>query len=191
MQLTDADKSILLMQARTSIRSLFETVNPFWIDYKVYPNLKLNAGVFVTLHLQGDLRGCIGYITASTPLFETVTEVAKLSATEDPRFYPLNANELEEIQIEISVLSPMQQIHDYNNIVIGKHGLFLKHGGAQGLLLPQVATEHKMNREQFLEAICHKARLPENLWQSEKINLSVFTAEVFSEKKHKNLTDEN
>lgn len=191
MQLTDADKSILLMQARASIRSLFENVNPFWIDYRVYPNLKLNAGVFVTLHLQGDLRGCIGYITAATPLFETVTEVAKLSATEDPRFYPLKANEFEEVQIEISVLSPMRQIHDYDKIVIGKHGLFLKHGSAQGLLLPQVATEHKMNREQFLDAICNKARLPEDLWRNEKINLSVFTAEVFSEQKHKSLTDEN
>lgn len=191
MQLTEADKSILLMQARTSIRSLFETVNPFWIDYKVYPNLKLNAGVFVTLHLQNNLRGCIGYITAATPLFDTVCEVAKLSATEDPRFYPLSASELDEVQIEISVLSPMQPINDFNQIVIGKHGLFLKHGADQGLLLPQVATEHKMNREQFLDAICNKARLPEDLWRTEKLNLSVFTAEVFSEQKHKMLTDES
>lgn len=191
MKLTDEDKSILLMQARSAIHSIFQSENPLRIDYRIYPNLQVSAGAFVTLSFNKNLRGCIGYITANKPIFETVAEVAKLSATEDPRFYPLKEDELEQVLIEISVLSPPQKINDYNEIILGKHGLLVKHQNRQGLLLPQVAAEHKMDLEHFLNAICHKAGLPEDLWRHEKINLSTFTAEVFSEVKHKRLTDES
>lgn len=191
MKLSDSEKSILLMQARSAIRSLFQNENPLRIDLKVYPNLLINAGVFVTLSINKNLRGCIGYITSQKPLIETVVEVAKLSATKDPRFYPLKPDEFEKILIEISVLSPPQQINDYKEIVLGKHGLILHHGHKHGLLLPQVATEHKMNLDQFLDAICNKAGLPEDLWKNEKLDLSSFTADVFSEKKHKDLTYES
>ena len=113
MELSLKEKEILLSAARESIKSLFGKADIPTVDYKVYPNLKLKAGAFVTLKIKNELRGCIGYITSEQPLFETICEVAKHAAIQDPRFPQLTQKEFISIDIEISVLSPMKKISDY------------------------------------------------------------------------------
>ena len=181
MELSAAEKNILLKAARDSIKSVFGEAEKPVIDYEKYPLLKVKAGAFVTLTIQNELRGCIGYIIAEDNLFDTICDAAKQAAFRDPRFYPLSYPELNHIEIEISVLSEPKNIDSYNEIEIGKHGLILTHFGRRGLLLPQVATENKFNLENFLCAICEKAGFEPFLWQREKLNIQVFTAEIFSE----------
>jgi uncharacterized protein len=185
MELSLKEKEILLLAARESIKSLFEKADIPAVNYKVYPNLKLKAGAFVTLKIKDELRGCIGYITSDQPLFDTVCEAAKHAAIQDPRFPPLTQKEFGIIDIEISVLSPMKKIIDYTEIIIGKHGLLVEEGYRRGLLLPQVATENNYTVNQFLTSICMKAGLSSDLWQRQKINLKVFTALVFNEERSK------
>ena len=183
MELSSKEKEILLLTARESIRSLFGKVDIPTADFKAFPNLRLKAGAFVTLKIKGDLRGCIGFITSEQPLFDTICEVAKHAAVQDPRFPPLTPQEFNSIDIEISVLSPMKKISDYDEIIIGKHGLLVEEGLHRGLLLPQVATENDYSVQQFLTSICMKAGLSPDLWQRKKINLKVFTALVFNEER--------
>lgn len=156
----------------------------------MYPNLTAPCGAFVTLTIENELRGCIGYMSSEEPLFNTVCEVARLAASEDPRFMPLQEAEVPQIRIEISVLSPLEQLVDYNDIIIGTHGLLLEDPEGRGVLLPQVAVEHKMNTTEFLSALCNKANLPSNAWMKRQLNILTFTAEVFSEQIHRNLTGE-
>jgi len=183
MELSSKEKEILLSAARESIGSLYNKTKIPIVDYKLYPNLKLNAGAFVTLKIRNDLRGCIGFITSEQPLFETVCEVAKHAAVEDPRFPPLSQRELNSIDIEISVLSPLKKISEYNEIEIGTHGLLVEEGFNRGLLLPQVATENNYTVQQFLSSICMKAGLASDLWQRKKLNLKVFTALILNEER--------
>jgi AmmeMemoRadiSam system protein A len=185
MELSSKEKEILLLTARETIKSLFGKADIPIVDYRVYPNLKINAGAFVTLKIKSDLRGCIGFITSEQPLFETVCEVAKHAAIQDPRFPPLIPTEFNSIEIEISVLSPMKKISDYSEIKIGEHGLLVEEGFHRGLLLPQVATENNYSVEQFLTSICMKAGLSPDLWQRKKLNLKVFTALVFNQERSK------
>ncbi|MFC1549195.1 AmmeMemoRadiSam system protein A, partial [Candidatus Omnitrophota bacterium] len=145
--------------------------------------LKDEMGAFVTLHEGGRLRGCIGNMQATGPLHFTVRDMAIAAATEDPRFPPVTANELDEVDIEISVLSPMRKITDYNEIEVGKHGVMVRMGFRGGVYLPQVATETGWDREQFMNSLCaNKAGLPENAWKTGACDIYVFTAEVFGEK---------
>ncbi len=181
MELSHKEKEILLTAARESIISLFSKVDVPTVDFKAFPNLKLKAGAFVTLKIKNDLRGCIGYITSDQPLFDTICEVAKHAAIQDPRFPPLTQKEFNAIDIEISVLSPMNKISDYSEIKIGEHGLLVEEGHNRGLLLPQVATENNFTVDQFLRSICMKAGLSSDLWQRKKLNLKVFTALIFHE----------
>ena len=181
MELTDEDKGILLKAARDSIGAVFGINKKPAIDYKKFPELKTLSGAFVTLTIKHELRGCIGYVVSEMSIFETVCEAAVQAAFRDPRFLPLSDSELSLIEIEISVLFPPTQINSYNEIEIGKHGLILNHLGRRGLLLPQVAAENNFNLEDFLCAICEKAGFESFLWQKEKLNIEVFTAEVFSE----------
>ena len=183
MNLSSTEKEILLTAARESIKSLFEKADLPKIDINLYPNLKLHAGAFVTLKINEELRGCIGYITAEEPLINTVIEVAKHAAVEDPRFPSLTRGELDLVSIEISVLSPLKKINDYNEIIIGEHGLLVEEGHKRGLLLPQVAAENNFNVDQFLNSICLKAGLPPDFWKTKLLNLKVFTALVFNEEK--------
>jgi AmmeMemoRadiSam system protein A len=151
------------------------------MDYLNYPSLKNHIGAFVTLLSRGELRGCIGYILSEISLYETVCEAAKQAAFSDPRFLPLTEDELEKIRIEISVLSLPQKIKNYKEIIIGKHGLILNQGHLRSILLPQVAVTNNFVCDQFLSALCEKGGLPPDTWQLQKLNLHVFTAEVFSE----------
>jgi uncharacterized protein (TIGR00296 family) len=107
--------------------------------------------------------------------------MAVSAATKDPRFPPVQASELKDLTIEISLLSPMERVTDTNRIIVGKHGLLIRRGWYQGVLLPQVAPEQGWNREEFLQGVCYKAGLPGNAWQDPNTELYWFTAEVFGE----------
>ncbi len=181
MELTDKEKEILLKTARLSIEEIFFHIPVLQPDYSTYPNLALKAGAFVTLKIDEELRGCIGYIISDNKLFDTVVDTAKSAAIRDPRFYPLSKQELNEIEIEISVLSPPFKMNSYDEIELGKHGLIVEEHGKRGLLLPQVPIEHNMDKEEYLSSICRKAGLPAGLWRTKTLNMKLFTATVFSE----------
>jgi uncharacterized protein len=146
------------------------------------PIFREKCGAFVTLHLRGRLRGCIGYIQGVKPIPETIIDMAKASAFKDPRFPPLGRNEFEQIDIEISVLSPIETVRDVSEIKIGRDGLIIGQGYNSGLLLPQVAVEQKWGLDEFLENTCYKAGLPGNAWQTKGTKIEKFSAQVFGEK---------
>jgi AmmeMemoRadiSam system protein A len=142
-----------------------------------------HSGAFVTLHVHGDLRGCIGFPGADRPLDEVVGQCAIAAATGDPRFPPLAAAEVPDLEIEISVLTPIVPVADLSQIEVGRDGLVAQQGFRRGLLLPQVATEHQWDRETFLSHTCLKAGLRPDAWRS-GATISRFQAEVFSEGRH-------
>jgi len=180
MKLTDDEKKLLLSTARQSILSALNESTKPTTDYSAYPLLKQKLGAFVTLKINEQLRGCIGYIVAIGPLFDTIFETARSAAFNDPRFNPLTREEFDKIKIEISVLSPLEEIISYDDIEIGKHGILLDEGG-RAVLLPQVATENNFNRAQFLNALCHKAGMHGEYWKERILKIQIFTATVFSE----------
>ena len=181
MELSLEEKKILLEAARNSIELLFKGEKVEEPDYTIHPLLKSYAGAFVTLTEYGSLRGCIGYIISDQPLWQTVCEAAVQASQNDPRFPPVRRSEIKNLEIEISILSEPFPLNNYDEIEIGKHGLILNEKGRRGLLLPQVPIEHHLNREQFLDAICHKTGFPAGYWRKQFLNLSAFTATVFSE----------
>jgi hypothetical protein len=125
------------------------------------------SGAFVTIKSSGRLRGCIGTLTCQRPLIEEVARVAVSAAIEDPRFEPLRASELDDLDIEVSILGPLERIDpfDHTSFEIGRHGLVVDQGHKRGLLLPQVATELRWDRETFLAQTCVKAGLPPDAWR--------------------------
>jgi AmmeMemoRadiSam system protein A len=142
---------------------------------------KLNEarGAFVCVKIKGMLRGCIGCIEARGPLYKTVGEMAAQAAFCDPRFPPLRSEESEQIDLEISVLTPFQDLRDPSAIEVGKHGLMIRKGSHSGLLLPQVATEQGWTRTQFLEWTCQKAGLSKDAWKDPDTQIQIFSADVF------------
>lgn len=146
------------------------------------PDLLRQEGAFVTLHKKGELRGCIGNIIGTQPLWLTVRDMAVESSTRDPRFAPVTPGELKDIKIEISVLSQPKRVQDVNEIKMGTHGVIVKRGFNSGVFLPQVATETGWSRDEFLSNLCsHKAGLPADAWKDKKTELYSFTAQVFGE----------
>ena len=146
------------------------------------PGLLGQEGAFVTLHKKGELRGCIGNIIGTQPLWMTVRDMAVESSTRDPRFEPVAPDELKDIKIEISVLSQPKRVQDINEIKMGTHGVIVKRGFNNGVFLPQVATETGWSRDEFLSNLCaHKAGLPADAWKDKKTELYTFTAQVFGE----------
>ena len=143
------------------------------------PHLAELRGAFTTLHLEGQLRGCVGYVAPKYPLYRTIAETAVAAAFYDTRFYPVTAAEAPRLKIEISVLSPLFPIAP-EDVVIGRHGLCIAQGRHRGLLLPQVPTEHGWDRNTFLEQTCFKAGLPPDAWQH-GATIEAFVAEVFGE----------
>jgi len=141
-------------------------------------------GAFVTLHARGALRGCIGYVEAVKPLCQTVQEMAVAAAFQDPRFPALRENEYDDIEIEISVMSPLKRVRNVDEIQVGKHGIVIRRGFHSGLLLPQVATEQGWDRDTFLEHTCYKSGLPGDAWRKKDTEIQIFSAEVFSEKEY-------
>ncbi len=146
------------------------------------PELLEPRGAFVTLRRDGELRGCIGYIEAVCPLWETVETCAESAALRDFRFSPVRPEELSSLHIEISVLSPLESIDDPERIQVGQHGIVMSSGGRRGLLLPQVATEYRWDREQFLQHTCQKAGLPADAWKH-GAKIEIFSADVFGEER--------
>lgn len=176
--LNEEEKKALHHIARTVIenKARGKTVPEFKIES---PILKENRGAFVTIHQRGQLRGCIGYIEGQGPLHKTIEEMAEAAAFRDPRFTPVKEKELPELELEISVLTPLKRIQDVNEIQVGKHGIYIKKGWYSGLLLPQVATEYGWNRQTFLEHTCQKAGLPSNAWKDKDIEIYIFSADIF------------
>ncbi|MFW5685891.1 MAG: AmmeMemoRadiSam system protein A [Spirochaetota bacterium] len=147
--------------------------------------IEIVGGAFVTLHIVHDgkraLRGCVGHVESTIPLYDTVLDAAHSAAFRDPRFPPLSAAELGRVEIEISVLSRLEPITDPRLIVPGTHGIMLRRGAHVGLLLPQVATERDWDRTTFLEQTCRKAGLPPGAWSDPATTIRIFTADVFDE----------
>ncbi len=139
-----------------------------------------HAGAFVSLHHHGDLRGCIGQSEPREPLGEVIVHCAGAAALEDPRFTPVRPDELQALEIEVSVLTPPAPVADPSTIVVGCHGLIVSRDGRRGLLLPQVAVEWGWTREEFLAQTCRKAGLPPDAWQR-GADVFAFEAEIFSE----------
>lgn len=181
--LSPAEQHALLGIARAAIEQACGNVPSHTIRFDS-PRFLEKRGAFVTLHNNSVLRGCIGYIFAYKPLVETVKEMAVAAARHDPRFDPVDREELPFVDIEISVLSPLREIGDVQEIDIGTHGLYISNGPCSGLLLPQVAAEYDWDRETFLEQTCRKAGLSANAWQDEETTIKIFSAQVFGEKKH-------
>jgi len=180
MGLTLEDRRALIHIARTAIASALE-------GKKLVPikqgsdALQQRSGVFVTLKIGSELRGCIGYVEPLFPLAQATQDVAVKAAMEDPRFDSLSREEFEKIQIEISVLSPITELKDIDTIEIGNHGLVIELGNRRGLLLPQVAEEYGWDRKQFLSQTSIKAGLPSDAWKRKEAKLSSFSVEKFDE----------
>jgi AmmeMemoRadiSam system protein A len=138
-------------------------------------------GLFVTLKLAGRLRGCIGTLSPEGDLSGVVAEFARRAAFEDPRFPPLDASELPDCEIEISVLTAPEPLEGASDLVVGRDGLIVEKGGHRGLLLPQVATEWGFSAERFLSEVCRKAGLEAGAWKEPAVRVWRFQAEVFGE----------
>ena len=146
------------------------------------PGLNAHCGCFVTLKNHGRLRGCIGQFVSEVPLIELVVQMSKASATGDPRFFaePITEAELDQLDIEISVLSPLQRTNEPLSLRLGVDGIYIKRGTAAGCFLPQVAEETGWSKEEFLSYCCaHKAGLPADAWKDPETEIYLFTAEVF------------
>jgi AmmeMemoRadiSam system protein B/AmmeMemoRadiSam system protein A len=180
--LSPAEKKELLRIARTSIETFVKTGKAPDFTNK---DARLNEiqGAFVTITKHGALRGCIGTIIGQESLYQTVRDMAVAAASQDPRFSPLTAGELKDIEVEVSVLSQPRRVKDASEIQLGKHGVIVSKGSHQGVFLPQVAAETGWSKEEFLSQLCsQKAGLPPDAWKDPDTELYVFTADVFSEK---------
>lgn len=181
--LTDDEKRELLRIARTTLREYFYSGRiPPGKPHR--DSLTAEAGAFVTLHYETALRGCVGTQHESKALYRTVQEMAIAAATRDSRFEPVSEGELEDLNIEISVLGSPMYMKEPDDICIGVHGLSIEHGGRRGLLLPQVALEQQWTAQAFLAQVCSKAGLSEGAWQESDARIGLFTAQVFSDRTH-------
>jgi AmmeMemoRadiSam system protein A len=177
--LTQEQQTELLRLARESLRACVRR-EPMPKPEITDPALLQPRGAFVTLKEHEALRGCIGLIEATRPLYQAVIDMARSAALEDPRFAPVEPSELDDIWIEISVLGPLEPIADVAQIQVGTHGLMIRKGFHSGLLLPQVAAERGWDRVQFLEQTCLKAGLGPNEWRHDA-HILAFTAHVFGD----------
>jgi len=177
--LTDEERRELLSLARRSVETAVRQHKLY--EYKVAGSdaLVQERGAFVTLKIKGALRGCIGYIAPTKPLPLTVRDVAAYAAVEDRRFPPVTVEELPKLEYEISVLSPLRRVMNVKEIEPGRDGLVIRKNGQEGLLLPQVATEQKWDRMEFVRQTCVKAGLPPAAWKDPDADIFAFTALVF------------
>ncbi|TSA55532.1 MAG: AmmeMemoRadiSam system protein A [Planctomycetaceae bacterium] len=179
--MNDQQKQTLLKVARDTVEAVImrqKITTPESDD----PELNAPCGCFVTLKNCNRLRGCIGQFTSDSPLIELVAEMAKASATGDPRFLadPITIREMENLDVEISVLSPLKRTDDPLSLRLGVDGIYIRRGHASGCFLPQVATETGWSKEEFLSYCCaHKAGLAADAWKDPQTQVNLFTAEVF------------
>lgn len=177
MNLTEEEKKLLKDLALDTIEA--KLAGKPLAEPTITERLKEKRGAFVTIRKKGQLRGCIGYIRGVAPLHSTVKDMAVQAAFHDPRFRPLDRTEFGEIDIEISVLTPMRKVTDIEEIQVGTHGIYLEKGVNAGLLLPQVATEYGWDRTTFVENTCMKAGLPRDAYKQPGMTIYVFGADVF------------
>jgi len=186
--LDDTEKTYLIATARESILSFLDgrpaRYAPLPLSVKDSA-LETACGAFVTLHKGHTLRGCIGRMSATAPLVETIKSMARSAAFEDPRFPPLEREEFAACVLEISVLSPMKACLRHEDVIVGTHGVYLIHRSRAGVFLPQVPVEQGWDREEYLEQLCHKAGLPPHSYREADAQLYTFTALVFGENKAK------
>ena len=183
--LNSDEKLTLLEVARDTLECCVKGKKPE-LDSEKYilsQTLKEKRGVFVTLNKNGHLRGCIGHIQPRERLFNAVIDNTINSSMKDGRFRPVGEEELSDIEIDISVLSPIRKISGAEKFITGKHGIIISLGGMRAVFLPQVATEQGWDREETLSHLCNKAGLPSYAWKDEEMEFFVFTAEVFHEDK--------
>lgn len=181
-QLTEEQRQELLRAARRTLEVfLSEGQSP--IIETSSDALLQKRGAFVSLHKGPALRGCIGTFEASDPLLDTIQRMAVAAASTDPRFPKVNLEELGELTLEISVLSPLVETTP-EEIEVGRHGIYITRGFHRGVLLPQVATDNGWDRDTFLEHTCLKAGLPPNAWKDPDARIERFSAEVFAERSH-------
>jgi len=180
MNLTTEEKKYLLVLARRIIilKSEKKTYRP---EKYFSTSLKQKTGLFVTLKKFQKLRGCIGYVEGIKSLQKAVEEMAIAAAFEDPRFPPISKDEIKDLEIEISILSPLQTIADINHIEIGRHGIIIEQNLMRGLLLPQVATDYNWDVQTFLEQTCLKAGLPADAWSEKSATIQIFSTDIFSD----------
>ncbi|HNX80690.1 MAG TPA: AmmeMemoRadiSam system protein B [Candidatus Omnitrophota bacterium] len=180
--LTKEQRKKLLTLARSSIETYLKTGKKLTVTENDH-FLNQKMGAFVTLTERGNLRGCIGNLIGNQELYLTIRDMAVEAATGDPRFSPVELDDLKNIEIEISVLSPMERVTSAEKIVLGKHGVVVKKGYTSGVFLPQVATETGWTKEEFLSQLCsQKAGLSPDAWKDPSTELYIFSAEVFHEK---------
>ncbi len=177
MTLSEKERGMLKAIARQAMEGVL--FGRGHLDVELTDNLKAMSGAFVTVNHGDELRGCIGYIRGVMPLHQAVREMAVQAAFHDPRFPPVGKDEYKDIDIEISVLTPLKKVEDVSEIEVGVHGLYIEAGGYAGLLLPQVAREYGWDRITFLEHTCYKAGLSKDAWKLPHTAIYVFSAEVF------------
>ena len=178
----EKDKRVLFQIARKSIEyAITDTPNDQTQIVITSPALKEKNGAFVTLKTQGRLRGCIGRMISDIPLHKLVSEMAVSSATDDPRFNQIQPSELKDLEIDISVLSPLQKIDDPLAFELGRHGIYIKKNSRNGCFLPQVATDTGWTKEEFLSQCCSmKAGLSSDAWKKKDIEVYIFTSDIIS-----------
>ena len=177
--LDDAARKSLMLLARAAITRAIGAEAPI-VDRQTFVPCDVRAGAFVTLRINGMLRGCIGYPEADLPLVDVVERCSVSAATSDPRFPSLTKEEWHGVDLELSVLGPVEPVDDIQEIVIGRHGLIVEFGRRRGLLLPQVAVEWSWNAVEFAAQTCTKAGLPRDACRN-GAKLFKFEAEVFGE----------
>src|SRR3954453_2536271 len=180
-ELSEEQRKTLLRIARQSIAAVLDGRSPDWKAEDFDETLQRPAGAFVTWTREGDLRGCIGSIHAVEPLYKAVASSAISAAFRDPRFPSLRPGELEQLEIEVSVMGPIERVANIEEIVVGRDGLIISRGPYAGLLLPQVATEYGWDRQTFLEQTCRKAGLLPDAWRAQDCRIEKFSALVFGE----------
>jgi len=176
--LSDAEKAELRDIARGAIQCVC-CGTPVPPPSSSTEKLNERRGAFVSIYKKGMLRGCIGCLETTNPLCKTVVEMAQAAASRDPRFRPVTKEELPYLELEVSVLTPFEEIRDAEEIKVGLHGILIRKGYFSGLLLPQVATERDWDRITFLEETCRKAGLPADAWKDEDTQIFIFSADVF------------
>jgi AmmeMemoRadiSam system protein A len=177
-EFTPEERATLLQLAHTSIEFALEK-REIPLDPPT-PHLAEPRGAFTTIYIHGQLRGCVGYVIPATSLYRTVAETAQAAAFDDTRFPPVTREEARELEISLSILSPLQPI-SAEDVEVGRDGLLISQYGRRGLLLPQVPVEHGWDRVTFLEQTCYKAGLPGDAWQK-GAKIEAFTAEVFGDR---------
>ncbi len=189
MNLSNYDGELLVKTARKAVTEYLKTRKKIILQEEFKSKFSYNSGVFVTLTRKGNLRGCIGFPTPEKKLYHSIIDAAIASATEDPRFSPVQYGEINDLSFEVTILTPPEEVkvknpQEYmNKIKVGRDGLVVKWEFGSGLLLPQVPVEYKWNEEEFLNHTCEKAGAPPDCWKKKNTMILKFEGIIFRETK--------